>query len=150
MDRTPRIFAFTALGLSGLPPTPASTHEGDGAADVGDAGFYGRLDVGDYPAPRVIYREPVVERGYTDAGHDPVYVRVPTAHRKHWNRECRRYNACGEPVYFVRDDWYNDVYAPQYRERHERRTDDRNDDQRDGREDNGNGDRDNNRGGRSN
>jgi hypothetical protein len=138
MDRTSRIFAFTALGLSGLPPTTTTAHaEDDGGAGVGDAGFYGRLDVGDYPAPRVIYREPVVERGYTDA-HDPVYVRVPTAHRKHWNRECRRYNACGEPVYFVRDDWYNDVYAPQYRERHDRGPDDRNDD------------RGNSRGGRSN
>jgi len=45
-------------------------------------------------------------------------LRVPPGHQKNWKRYCGRYEACGRPVYFVRDDWYNNVYAPQYRERH--------------------------------
>lgn len=123
MARISRIFAFTALGLAALPLTSTTAL---GASDVGvsisvgEPGFYGRLDIGDYPAPRVVYRQPVVV-GYVDAGRDPVYLRVPPGHRRHWSRHCSEYNACGERVYFVRDDWYNDVYAPQYRERHDNR-----------------------------
>ena len=30
------------------------------------------------------------------------------------------YGACGRPVYFVQENWYNDVYVPAYRERHGR------------------------------
>jgi len=30
---------------------------------------------------------------------------------------CPKYNACGRPVYFVRDRWYNEVYVPQYQGR---------------------------------
>ena len=36
----------------------------------------------------------------------PVYMWVPPRHGKKWDRHCGRYNACGVPVYFVRDDWY--------------------------------------------
>ena len=31
-------------------------------------------------------------------------------------RFCGRYNACGRPVLFVRDDWYTRSYVPAYRE----------------------------------
>ncbi len=36
-------------------------------------------------------------------------------HEKHWRKHCAQYNACGRPVYFVRDDWYNNEYVPRYR-----------------------------------
>jgi hypothetical protein len=39
---------------------------------------------------------------------------VPPGHEKHWNKHCAEYNACGRPVYFVRDDWYNNEYVPHY------------------------------------
>ncbi|MCL4696701.1 MAG: hypothetical protein KJ023_06515 [Burkholderiaceae bacterium] len=32
---------------------------------------------------------------------------VPPGHRYDWRRHCHRYKACGVPVYFVRDDWYD-------------------------------------------
>ena len=35
-----------------------------------------------------------------------------------WRKHCHRYNACGQPVYFVQDNWYNDVYVPRYRGSH--------------------------------
>jgi hypothetical protein len=44
--------------------------------------------------------------------------RVPPGHAKHWNKHCRKYNACGQPVYFVQDRWYQQVYVPRYREIH--------------------------------
>lgn len=94
-----------------------------GAADVGvsvsigQPGFYGQIDIGDFPRPQLVYEQPVIyQRG--PAVYGPVYLRVPPGHEKDWGKHCGKYNACGRPVYFVRDSWYNDVYAPRYRETH--------------------------------
>lgn len=118
MKHIPRVFALAALGL-GLPlmAAPALAADVGVSVSVGQPGFYGRLDIGDYPAPRVYSRQPmVVERG--EQARDTVYLRVPPGHRRHWRRHCGEYNACGQQVYFVQDGWYNNVYAPQYQERH--------------------------------
>lgn len=82
---------------------------------IGEPGFYGQLDIGSYDPPRLIYSQPVivVERYRNPA---PIYLHVPRDHSRHWNRYCGRYNACARPVYFVRDEWYRDVYAPRYRQ----------------------------------
>ena len=91
---------------------------------VGQPGFYGRIDIGDYPPPQVIYPQPViVER--VPVQRPPVYLRVPPGHAKHWKKHCHEYNACGERVYFVNDDWYNREYVPRYRERQHGYRDDR-------------------------
>ena len=42
---------------------------------------------------------------------------VPPGHRKNWRRHCGAYNACGVPVYFVQDRWYNDNVHPHGRDR---------------------------------
>jgi hypothetical protein len=106
---------------------------------VGQPGFYGRLDIGDFPQPVLMNPRPVViQRGPVGVAQQPLYLHVPPGHARHWRRYCRQYNACGQPVYFVQDRWYNDVYVPRYRERHNAR-DDRRDDHRDdrrGRDDN--------------
>jgi hypothetical protein len=83
---------------------------------IGDPNFYGHIDIGNFPQPRVIYPEPVIiERG----GHyAPVYLRVPPGHAKHWSKHCRKYNACNQEVYFVQDSWYNNQYVPRYRQQH--------------------------------
>lgn len=87
------------------------------SVSVGQPGFYGQIDIGGFPRPPVIYRQPVmVERVVVE--REPVYMRVPPGHAKHWSKHCHRYGACGERVYFVKDDWYNREYAPRYRERH--------------------------------
>lgn len=84
---------------------------------IGQPGFYGHIDIGDYyPRPQLIYPQPVViVPGPVMA---PVYMHVPPGHAKNWRKYCGRYEACGRPVYFVQDRWYNDVYVPRYRERH--------------------------------
>jgi hypothetical protein len=46
----------------------------------------------------------------------PVYLRVPPVQAKNWSKHCGKYGACGQPVYFVQDGWYNNVYVPHYRE----------------------------------
>lgn len=96
---------------------------------VGQPGFYGRLDIGDfrsYGPPPVYVAEPVIIERRHRVRAEPVYLRVPPGHRKNWSKHCRKYGACGQPVLFVQDRWYSDVYAPRYREVHYReRYDDR-------------------------
>jgi hypothetical protein len=67
--------------------------------------------------PQVVYRQPVVieRRNWNPA---PVYVRAPPYQYGNWRRYCGLYNACARPVYFVRDDWYRNVYAPHYHRVH--------------------------------
>lgn len=92
--------------------------------NIGQPGFYGQIDIGDFPRPRVIYEQPVIIERHRVV-EQAVYIRVPPGHRKDWKRYCGRYSACGRPVYFVQDDWYNNDYAPRYRERHGDRDDHR-------------------------
>lgn len=96
------------------------------AADIGvsitvdEPGFYGRIDIGNLPAPRVLYPKPIVIKTVPAARPaPPLYLRVPPGHAKNWRKYCHKYDACGQPVYFVRDDWYNDVYVPGKRDRRE-------------------------------
>lgn len=86
------------------------------SVSIGQPGFYGQIDIGGFPRPVLLYPQPVViER--VPAGRPPVYLHVPPGHAKHWGKHCREYGACGEQVYFVRDDWYAREYVPRYQER---------------------------------
>jgi hypothetical protein len=83
---------------------------------VGQPGFYGQINIGNAPPPQLVYAQPVViQRAPEFVSATPIYLHVPPGHEKHWSKHCAEYNACGRPVYFVRDDWYNNVYAPRYR-----------------------------------
>jgi opacity protein-like surface antigen len=83
---------------------------------VGQPGFYGRIDLGNAPPPQVIYAAPVVIQTYpVTEVREPLYLRVPPGHEKKWSKHCKRYGACGRPVYFVQSGWYNNVYVPYYK-----------------------------------
>ncbi len=112
---------------------------------IGQPGFYGRLDIGDYPRPQVIYQQPRFMYRAA-AARPPIYLRVPPGHAKNWRKHCRAYNACGERVYFVQDDWYQREYVPRYQERHGDRRDGRGDDRRGNRDDDRRDDRRDDRG----
>ncbi len=89
------------------------------SVSIGQPGFYGRLDVGSFPAPQLLYPTPVVIQPVpVGVVRQPIYLNVPPGHAKDWGKHCYKYNACGQPVYFVRNEWYENVYAPGYRERH--------------------------------
>jgi len=89
---------------------------------IGQPGFYGQIDIGNVPRPQVVYAQPVViQRVPEYASAPPIYLHVPPGHEKHWRKHCAQYNACGRPVYFVRDDWYNNEYVPRYRHRDDER-----------------------------
>ena len=120
-------FLIAAAVAAATVTTPALAADVGVSISIGQPGFYGRIDIGDYPypLPRVIYRQPrVIERIVIE--REPIYLRVPPGHRQNWARHCHKYNACGEWVYFVRDDWYHREFVPIYRERHrDHRHDDR-------------------------
>ena len=79
---------------------------------VGQPTYYGRIDVGSVPPPQVIYVQPVViEPLPADGVRQPIHLRVPAKHAKNWRKHCRQYDACGQPVYFVSESWYSDVYV---------------------------------------
>ncbi len=89
------------------------------SVEVGQPGFYGRVDIGGFPQPQVIYPQPVVvQPPPVGVVGEPIYLHVPPGHAKHWSKHCRKYNACGQPVYFVQDRWYRQEYVPRYREMH--------------------------------
>ncbi len=84
---------------------------------VGQPGFYGQITIGNFPTPRLVYAHPVVIHPTpVVVVPAPIYLHVPPGHEKHWSKHCATYNACGRPVYFVSDDWYNSVYVPHYRQ----------------------------------
>lgn len=113
MKRLLMTAAVTAIALS----TPAFAADVGVSVNIGQPGFYGRLDIGGFPPPAVIYSQPRFIEA-VPRGRPPIYLRVPPGHAKHWDRHCREYRACGERVYFVRDNWYNREYAPRYQERY--------------------------------
>jgi hypothetical protein len=96
------------------------------AADVGvsvsvnQPGFYGRIDINQPPPPvALVYAQPVIiARPAVQVVQQPVYLHVPPGHEKKWSKHCHKYNACGQPVYFVRDSYYQQHYAARHGEGH--------------------------------
>jgi len=105
-----RIFlAAAALALA----VPVMAQNVGVSVHVNQPGLYGRIDIGNVPTPPVlVYQQPVVIVQSPVAVHQrPIYLHVPPGHEKNWNKHCGRYNACGQPVYFVREDWYQQHYV---------------------------------------
>jgi hypothetical protein len=103
---TPLFLALAAMGA-----LTASAREPDVrvilSSDV-RTGVYGRVEFGNAPPPPLVYAEPIVvvrppPRVVAPA---PIYLHVPPGHAKHWDKHCRKYNACDRPVYFVKSEEY--------------------------------------------
>jgi hypothetical protein len=109
MKRFLMAVAATTVALQALAEVGVSV-------SIGQPGFYGRIDIGDYPQPRLLYPQPLIIEHGSDRG--PVYLRVPPGHAKHWSKHCHEYRACGERVFFVQDDWYEREYVPRYQQKH--------------------------------
>lgn len=130
-----RWLAPLLVGLAALAALPAAR-----AADVGvsigfsQPGLYGRVDVGRYPAPVLIAPQPVII-GRPVYRAEPVYLWVPTDHRRNWGRHCAYYGACGAPVYFVEDGWYRQNVVVRHERDHDHRGNDHRRDERHDRDD---------------
>ena len=125
-----RLSSALAIVMAAI-TAPAIAADVGVSVQIGEPGFYGRIDIGDFPQPRLINPRPVVIQPVpVGVVREPIYLRVPPGHAKNWRKHCGKYNACGQPVYFVQDRWYNNEYVPRYRERHGGRHADRHDDNR--------------------
>ncbi|HVC03020.1 MAG TPA: hypothetical protein VND80_12550 [Steroidobacteraceae bacterium] len=96
---------------------------------INHPGIYGQINLGNVPAPQLIYARPVViaRPAYAVPMPAPIYLHVPPGYERHWRQHCEEYRACGRPVYFVRDRWYRDVYTPARRDYDARERRDRED-----------------------
>jgi len=115
-----------ALALATVPALAADVGV---SISIGQPGFYGQIDIGGYPPPQMIYREPMVIQRVA-VNRPPIYLHVPPGHAKNWRKHCSAYNACGERVYFVQSSWYEREYVPRYQKQHRDSGDDSHDDQR--------------------
>ena len=108
----PRVALLTALAaLSGA--LPAQAADVGVSVQVSQPGVYGRVDIGRFPQPVLVQSQPVIivqQAQFRPV--QPVYLWVPPGHRKNWRKHCGRYDACGQPVYFVQDSWYEDNVQP--------------------------------------
>jgi len=114
-----KIVQVATLGLLLSPAAASSAGDLGVSVTVGEPGFYGHLEVGSFPSPALIYPQPVIVQPVPVAlVQPPIYLHVPPGQEKKWHRYCGTYDACGRPVYFVQDAWYNQVYVPEYRKSH--------------------------------
>jgi len=103
------LFAI-ALAACAVAPAFAQTNVGV-SIGINQPGVYGRIDIGAFPQPRIIYPQPiVVVQSPVAVQQQPIYLYVPPGHQKNWAKHCDRYNACGQPVYFVEENWVRERY----------------------------------------
>jgi hypothetical protein len=91
-------------------------------------GVYGRVVIGTSPPPPVIYPQPVIivapVVGVVQQ-RTPIYMHVPPGHSRKWSKHCYKYNACNQPVYFVKteykdDDHQGDQRGKEHGKRHDK------------------------------
>jgi len=99
-----------AIAAAALLPAHATTNIGV-SVGINAPGQYGRIDINNYPQPRLYVPQPVVVVPSSVAVYQrPIYLYVPQAHQANWGRYCNNYRACGQPVYFVQEAWVRDEY----------------------------------------
>ena len=145
---------FATLALIALTavcgPALAQTNVGV-SIGINQPGVYGRINIGNYPQPVLVAPQPVIiVPAPVAVQRQPIYLYVPPGHQKNWGKHCARYNACGQPVYFVQEQWVRERYEQEhpgwrgehhgqreYREERGNRKEGRHDNRRDNREHDG-------------
>jgi hypothetical protein len=109
------ICCAAVLSLAAVPAVQAADVDIGVSIGISQPGVYGRIDIGRFPQPQVIVAQPVIvtpPRMVVGRPVQPVYMWVPPGHRKQWRKHCGGYGACGVPVVFVQDDWYEHHVHP--------------------------------------
>jgi hypothetical protein len=105
--RTMHLFAAAAVSLAAF-AAQAQTDVNVSIGGIIQPGVYGRVEIGTRPPPPVYYPQPVViVPAPVAVVQQPIYMHVPPGHAKKWSKHCYKYNACNQPVYFVKNE-YND------------------------------------------
>lgn len=108
------LLIIAAAAAAAVVPAQAATNIGI-SVGINAPGQYGRIDINNYPQPRLEYAQPVIHLPSPFAVHQrPIYLYVPQPHRANWGRYCSAYGACGQPVYFVQETWVRDEYRREH------------------------------------
>jgi len=106
-----RALVSAALALGAAAAGAADVRVGVSVSGEIAPGVYGRVDITNRPAPPLVYAQPVIiVRQQRSAAMSPIYMHVPPGHAKNWSKHCQRYNACNQPVYFVKSAEYEPGY----------------------------------------
>ena len=110
-----------AAAAAAAAPAHAVTNIGV-SIGINAPGQYGRIDIDNYPQPRLVAPQPNVYTASPVAVHHrPIYLYVPQQHQANWGRYCSGYRACGQPVYFVQETWVRDEYLREHDKRNGRK-----------------------------
>ena len=102
----------TILALLLAAAAGSATAQTSVSIGINQPGVYGRVTIGDVPAPALWHPEPViVAPPRVVVQQQPVYLYVPEKHQHNWRRYCGQYHACGQPVYFVREEWVRERWS---------------------------------------
>jgi len=115
MNRIPTLVLAACCTVPAFAETNVGVSNG-----INQPGVCGRIDIGNYPQPAVVYARPIiiVAPPSTAVHVQPVYLYVPPEHQKNWAKHCGHYNACGQPVYFVQERWAQERYSEQQEHAH--------------------------------
>ena len=103
------------VALMAVTATPAFAADVGVSVSVNQPGLFGRIDIGNFPKPPLIYPTAVIIQAVpVGVVRQPLYLHVPPGHAKNWRKHCKKYDACGQPVYFVQENWYNDEHVPRH------------------------------------
>lgn len=107
--------SLAALAALASTPTWAAVDVGVGIT-IREPGVYGRIELGNYPPPPLLYPQPVIisRPAVVVQQQQPLYLYVPPGHAKNWGKHCARYNACARPVYFVQETWVQERYEEKH------------------------------------
>ena len=108
MSRAIRTMVLMTFGFGAGVPCANAGDIDIGVTIAGEItpGVYGRVELGNRPAPRLVYAQPAP----VAVRVEPLYLHVPPGHVKQWRKHCHEYHACNRPVYFV---WSRE-YEPGY------------------------------------
>lgn len=109
-----KVLLALILAASAIAPAAAQTSVGV-SIGINQPGVYGRINIGDIPRPALVLPQPVIiVPSRVAVERRPIYLYVPHDHQQDWRRHCDRYGACGQPVYFVQDQWVRERYQQEH------------------------------------
>jgi len=112
-----KTLAILTLAAIAVLPAHAATSVGV-SIGINAPGQYGRIDINNYPEPMLMNQQPIVYVPSAVAVHQrPIYLYVPQAQQANWGRYCNGYRACGQPVYFVQENWVRNEYRREHDDR---------------------------------
>jgi len=98
--------AVLAVALAAIAATANAQEPGYRNATAGGKlrhGVYGRIEVRGSTPPPLIYSHPVIAtQALVPANAQPIYFYVPSGQVRKWKQHCAKWQACEQPVLFVR------------------------------------------------